>query len=484
MRFKKVLLVNPFYGANKFSIPVVPAGLGYLSEYLIINGIDYDILDMSLGYDLEDLKKCIIESNPDLIGFSIASIRYRHVFDMIGNIKKGFSDKYIVVGGPHISSLREEILKLYPAVDFGIVLEGEKTLLELCMGKEQEDINGLMYRRDGQVVYNEEINSIDNLDLLPFPKYSNFELSRYGYGMSIVTSRGCPYQCIYCSAHAVRKKNRLRTADNVVDEMEYWYQRGYREFGLQEDNPTFNKNRMFEICDEIERRRLKDIIIMCGNGIRADCVDRELLARMKQVGFKRLAIGVEGGNDKILKNLKKGERMDVIKKAISEACKLDFFVSLFFVVGSPGETFHDFQDSVDIALSYPVSNVSFFNLIPFPATELFKWIQKNKYFIIDPEEYLNWNGEIQMAAKPLFQTPEFPAEQRIRALKKAKSVERYVKKRAIEKKFLKIFPVNKVIAYLYALPWIEKLENRFLRSEIFRNTLGKIRDKTRMFFYR
>ncbi len=129
---------------------------------------------------------------------------------------------------------------------------------------------------------------------------------------------------------------RVRCAENVLDEIEYWYERGYRKFNFVDDNFTFYSDRVHEICDGIERRGLNNLKFTCTNGIRADRVDRQLLTRMKEVGFYYIAFGVEGGNEKILKSLKKGETMEPIKRAIKDVCDLGYEVMLFFLVGSPG----------------------------------------------------------------------------------------------------------------------------------------------------
>lgn len=483
-RFNNIMFINPDYRLSKFTTPVMPVGIGYLAESLKINGINYSVFDMALGYDLKDLKRHIIKSKPDLIGISMMSFMYKKHYTIAEFIKRNFPNISIIVGGPHISSCKEEVLKECESMDFAVLQEGEGPLLSLCRGKDVREIKDLIFRKNGNILYSGERESLPDLDSLPFPKYEDFELNKYGFGVSIVSSRGCPFKCIYCSAHAIRNRFRARSARNVADEMEYWYKKGYREFGFQEDNPAFDKKRLLELCDNIETRKIKDIAIMCGNGVRADKVDKEILSRMKEVGFKRLAFGVEGGNNKVLKNIKKGETIEVIKKAIKEACDLNFFVSLFFIVGSPGETPEDVDDSINIALSYPIANVSFYNLIPLPGTELYKWVQDNNYFLIKPEVYLNAGSFIQMGCRPVFETPEFPAKERVRVLRKTKKIERIVKRLEMERKLRAGILLNKLIAYIYTLSWVQKFENSLMRFFIYRKTIGILRSKVRLYFYK
>lgn len=485
IRYKKVLFIYPDYPLTSFTMPVAPTGLGYLAEFLKENGIDYRVLDMRLGYQLKEIKRIILQEWPDLIGISLMSFMYNNHYNLIHLIKKEFPGISIVAGGPHLSTSKAKVMEECPDIDFGIIQEGEAPLLSLCQGQKPSDIPGLLFRDNGSVILNPlALNQELELDQLPFPKYERFELSKYGYGVSLVSSRGCPYSCIYCTASVARQKFRARSANNIVDEIEYWYKRGCREFDMQEDNPTFNRNRIFELCDEIEKRGLKDLVIMCGNGVRADKVDREILARMKQVGFKRLGFGVEAGNNKVLKSIKKGETIEIIKKAIQEACDLEFFVSLFFIVGSPTETPQDVQDSIDIALSYPISHVNFFNLIPLPETELFKWVEENNYFLVKPEVYMNKGSIIQMSCKPVFQTPYFTKRERINALRKGKSIERFIKRRTIRKTLSNLCPLNYIIAWVYMLQLVQHVENQLLRSIFYRKLVDKFRNRIRLLFYK
>lgn len=485
MRYKKVVFIYPNYASTSFTMPVAPTGLGYLAEFLKQNGIDYNVFDMRLGYRFNHLRNFIMHLRPDLIGISLMSFMYKNHYKFIQALKNEFPDIPIVAGGPHISTCKNKVLEECSAIDFGVLQEGEIPLLELCQGEKATNIPGLLYRDNGRIILNPFTHNQEvDLDKLPFPRYKNFELDKYGYGISIVSSRGCPYSCIYCTASLTRRKFRSRGARHTVDEMEYWYNRGYREFDLQEDNPTFDRKRIFELCDEIKKRRLNDLVIMCGNGVRADKVDREILQRMKEVGFKRLGFGVEAGNNKVLKSIKKGETIEVIKTAVQEACDLGFFVSLFFIIGSPTETISDVEDSINIALAYPISHVNFFNLIPLPGTELFQWVENNNYFLLKPEIYLNIGPSIQMSCNPVFQTPYFTRQERIRALKRGKSIEHFIKRRTMIKTLNKIYPFNYLIAWFYMFPVIQNIENQLLRFVIYRKLINNVRNRVRLLFYR
>jgi radical SAM superfamily enzyme YgiQ (UPF0313 family) len=243
--------------------------------------------------------------------------------------------------------------------------------------------------------------------------------------MVIVTSRGCPYSCIYCPVTTtIGRKLRVRSPENVVDEIEFWYRRGYWRFLIADDNFTFYKDRVYGICDQVNRRGLR-IQLNCHNGVRADRVDRALLERMRASGFQGIAFGVEAGTDRVLRTIKKGEHLKDITRAIQDACELGFDVALFFLIGSPGETPQDLEESFKIARTYNISDVRFYNLVPFPGTELYQWVSENNYLLRTPEEYLN--GGMQWVNKPIFETPTLSTKQRKAAFRRGLAIGRRVR---------------------------------------------------------
>lgn len=478
LKYKRVLLVNlPYPGSMERG--TLRAGLGYIAEALTNAGAINKVIDMGLNYTLSDLEKEISLFFPDLIGLPMMTYRYKYNYQLIERIKK-LSRVPIVVGGPHISTFRKAVLDECPAVDLGIVYEGEQTIVELCRGYNPEEIRGLLYRNNGDVCFTGERGLLENLDDIPFPRYKGFELDKYiSRTIPIVTSRGCPYNCIYCTVKtSMGKRVRARSASSVVDELQYWYKRGRKRFGIVDDNFTFYDKRVFDICDEIERRLLSGLELLCNNGVRADRVTKEMLKRMKDAGFSSIAFGVEGGNNKILKSLKKGEKIEAVKEAVGWACELGYEVELHFVVGAPNETWNDIQDSLEIASKYPIGDFHFNNLIPYPQTELFNWVQENDYFKIPPEEYLNTVTPTKNT--PVFETPDLSVKQRIKVMKIAGRLRRKVRRRYYILKLRKfgllgrlaalLFPIDSILnsvretrwAYLFKKRYIQKLLAYFL----------------------
>jgi len=417
MRYKKVLLVNLAYPGYLGNISTPPTGLGSLAQALQEAEIDYGFLDLGFWSYKQEKKRLFSELkkySPDLIGISMMTLCYLDHYELLNSIKKEFPGIALLVGGAHISTFREEALKECWAIDFGVVLEGDKTLVELCQGRAFAEIKGLIYRRGEEVVYAGDREFIQDLDSLSWPRYHNFSLKNYSQTMPIVTSRGCPYDCIYCPVRlAIGRKFRMRSAENVIGEMEYWHKKGYRKFDIWDDNFTLVAPRVYKICDIIEKKGWDDIELGVPNGVRADRVNREMLSRMKEVGFTMLSFGVESGSNKVLQNLRKGETVEVIEQAIADACELGYKVFLYFLIGSPGETWNDFQASLSLAQRYPVAEARFYTLIPFPGTELYDWVKEHNYFAVSPNEYLNIVPHF--SADPCFTTPEMSKEERIKA---------------------------------------------------------------------
>ena len=472
MRFKRVLLVSPptssYLGASR-----PPQNLGYLAQALLESEIDYDILDMRLGYNMKHLQKKIALFSPELIGVTMVSLEYKKTYDLISYIKKLDSNIKIVVGGPHVTALQEKVLQDCSSIDYGVVYEGEETLVELCQEEKSEtEIKGLIRREDNRVVYNGHRVFQNNLDEISFPAYNKFELKKYIKEIPLNSSRGCPFRCVFCPNKLITKKFRWRSAKNVVNEIEYWYNSGYRIFNFDDDNFGFFRERVYEICDEIETRGINEAEFRCSNGLRADRVDRDQLKRMREVGFNYIAFGVDGGNNKMLKINKKGETIEEIEHAIKNACDLGFSVKLFCVIGMPQETKKDIEDSLAIIQKYPIQRVYLNNPIPYPGTELYELIERNGWFLQQPEKYLNAVSE--NVHIPVFETPELTREDRIHILKLCRKIEKKVTREAVKRMYKKFLFVATLAGYFFATDFMQRM---FFKNMLFRKFIERIRYK-------
>lgn len=470
MRFEKVFLISP-PSSSRYGGLRVPAGLGHIAQALQDNRIKYDCLDMRLGYNFRHLKNALLSFRPDLVGISMITLGYKNTYRMISGIKEILPNAKVVVGGHHVTILKQRVLEECSEIDFGVVADGERTIVDLCCNNVlYEDIKGLLFRDKGQIVFSGERPLVENLDDYAFPRYEKFALNKYSKQIPIHSSRGCVFQCTFCPNKLLGRKYRTKSTGYFVDEIEYWYKKGYRQFAIDDDNFTLNKERVYEICDEIERRDLKQLFIRCSNGIRADRVDWPLLKRMKQVGVREVGFGVDGGNNKILGSLKKWETIEKIEEGIRIACELGFDVKIFIIVGTPYEEKADIEDSIKLARKFPVARVNFNNAIPYPGTEMFDYIKENKLFIISPDKYLNDISEEKPI--PVFETPNLRKEERISILKRCHQVEKEVMKNTVIRK-LRRFPLSGIFIKLFFN--VDLFEKLFFKNLFFRKAFEVIR---------
>lgn len=478
MRFEKVLLVDlkATFGGEYFARePSI--SLGYLSEFLSANNIEHEVMDLRLQYSFKDLLNKINDYKPDLIGITMMSLNYKQNYEFIKKIKKAKPRIPVILGGAFMSLFREQAMKECP-FDFGCILEGEHTTLELCQGKPINEIKGLMYRRNGQIVYNGDRELLKDIDSLPFPKYRKFELNKYFQKkeMGIFTTRGCPYNCSYCpSKISIGNKFRARSPGHVIEELKYWHNKGYKAIDIVDDNFTLDNKRIYQICDLIEKNNVK-LNFRMPTGIRADSTDYKLLKRLKEVGFHQITIAVEAGNNKVLKALNKNTTIEAMDECIKNSVKLGYEVSLLFLLGSPSETWADVQDSIRIATKYRVNCVNFFNIIPFPKTALYDYLKKNKLLLKSPEYYLN--SISQHYTEPLFYTPELSVKQRKKLFKITRALNRRIVRDHLMRKANNRF--TRFLLYIWG-SLDERIKFFVLKNEFFYLMKHKLMSKLKLF---
>ncbi|MFH2136989.1 MAG: radical SAM protein [Candidatus Omnitrophota bacterium] len=400
MSSKKVVLIVP---PTMLLTATFPFGLGYMAAILNNLGHSVSICNFTQNkYSLPRVIKKIIELAPDVLGITVYSFSYRECRDIVHGVKRINSRITIVVGGPHISVLPKESLEDLKA-DFAVVGEAERIFPKLIaqagdVNSSFEGISGLAYWLKGQAVLNEGHNIIDDLDSLPFPawelmppdKYNDFasEISSMRMPVApILTSRGCPHRCTFCTAHFVTGyKQRMRSAKNVIDEME-WLIRKYRvqEFLIFDDNFTGDKSHAVSICEEILKREL-DIVWRCAVGVRVNSLDAELLELMKKSGCYQLSLGIETTSDDVLNRSRKSLSFSTTKEKLSLIEKFGFETVGFFVFGLPGETTQSIKDTISFVRNSNIDLPVFSKFVPFPGTKCFKEKFKGKML-----NDINWN---------------------------------------------------------------------------------------------
>ena len=422
-KFNRILLVIPKVQASYAAKLDPHLGIAYLTAILKKKGIRVEIFDFALDYQFPDLVRKVNNFHPDLIGLTMFSFDFLNSYQLINKIKT--SGIPLVVGGVHVSSTKKDVLKKTKA-DYALYGEAETSFLELCQGKELDKINGLIYRdsKSDSIIINSPSQLIHNLDELPFPAWEKFELQKYIYPqegrLQIATSRGCPYNCVYCAVKlSMGLGFRPRSPENVVEEIEHWYGKGFTFFEFVDDCFTLDLNRAKTICDLIIEKGLK-IRWNCANGIRADRVDEELLIKMKKAGCEFVAYGLETGSEKILTQIKKGITLEKSKETFLLTKKVGLKFAVNFIVGLPEETYADALKSVELAKEVPADYVNFSNMVPYPGTETYQYIKDHGTFLLPEETYLT--ESTTKLGEPVFETPEFSLVERRKALQKGRAV--------------------------------------------------------------
>lgn len=440
----KIILVQPTYPTSPMPGPHLPVGLGYLAEQLELNGIEYEVSDLYID-DKDLLFEKIKELRPDYIGISLMSLDIFYNYALIKDIKVKFPKVKIIAGGPHISFIKGKALLECSAIDFGVVHEGEETLIELLNGLDVKEIKGLIYRDNlGNIVYNGNRGFIEDLDKLPFPKYNKFDLPKYGKTISIASSRGCPFSCIFCGAFlSMGKKWRARDASNIIEEILYWYNKGYTNFNFVDSNFFLSKRRIIDLCDFLEKEKID--INMTSEGFRAIDANYEMLNKMKRFGLKSVAVGIESANEEILQNIKKGETLHDIKKCLEILKGLDIAVVAFLIIGLPGETRKHVLNSFKFTFKYSnIKSVYFFNSNPLPGTELYQWAEKNNFLRAKEVQHIYYNIG-GMGKDILIETPELSLKEREILYMLSKVISKLVRLRYETHRIFRVIGLNRLI---------------------------------------
>ncbi|MEA3329255.1 MAG: radical SAM protein [Nanoarchaeota archaeon] len=386
IKLKRVLLVNLSFEkvyaktAIKGVAPSTPPlGLACIAGSLIEEGCELEIFDFNLYLNGEvNYVQKVKEFMPDLVGISFVTPLIKDA-EKVVKLTKKINKKIIVVGGgPHISSFPESALK-ETSFDIGVVGEGDFVIKDIVQNKKLSSIKGIVYRQKEKILLNPRRDFIQNLDDLAFPAYHLYSKEKYKVPSAIArknpvawveTSRGCIYGCTYCNKSCFGRTFRVKSPERVVEEFIKIKKMGFKEIHLTDDGFTANLKRAKDICDQIIEKKVY-IPWSTITGIRVDCVDLELLKKMKQAGCYRVYFGIESGAQKIINNIKKGITLDQVKRAVFWAKKAKLEVAGYFMIGLPGETKRTMQRTIDFAKELDLDLAKISITIPLPATEMF-----------------------------------------------------------------------------------------------------------------
>ena len=404
-----------------------PIYLAYLVAIVRESGYEVGFLDAILEeLSIEDFAERVKEIGPDIVVLECSTPSINFDLQSAAAVKKVSPSTQTVLIGSHPTVYHKEIMAENPSVDGICRGEFDYTVRDLVRaraeGRDWSDVLGLTWRRDGEVKVNPARPVIENLDEIPFPARDLVDSPNYRQGTfrgkhptTVITSRGCPFHCIYCLwPNTLYGHNfRSRTAKNVVDELEECVNKyGIDEVYFDDDSMALDKERMLEICRLIVDRGIKfEWISQC----RVDSMDEEVLRAMKKAGCRYIRFGVESGSPRMLKLMKKGITTEKAMEAFRLARKVGIRTQAFFLFGLPGETEETVRETIEFAKKIKPGSAQFAVAIPHPGTELFDTTTEKGWI-----RYESW--EDFSSCLGMIETPEFPLDAaekaRVRAYKK------------------------------------------------------------------
>jgi radical SAM superfamily enzyme YgiQ (UPF0313 family) len=394
---KKALLIKP---RDSYSYAVIPnLGLGYLAASLRKHGFQAEILDCNKKQlNPKEFESYLKENDFHLIGFQVYTNSLMSAKQMIEMVKAASPTSIINIGGPHPSGDPEHVLNFFPQADCAIVGEGEEAIVELmkleksqmCDANLLSKINNIAFRDAVKGITVNTVKLCEDLDSIPNPAWDlidprTYPISPHGtfsksYPVApIITSRGCPYLCTFCAGFkSTGRKLRRRSVKMVLDEINYLYKvYGVREFHIEDDNFTLQKEYVMEFTDSLCSSGLK-IWWACPNGIRADRLDKEMLLSMERSGCYSFGLGIESGSNRVLKLMKKNDTIERIEEKVSlikDNTRIN--ITGFFLLGYPEESEEDILKTLRFSKRLRIDKASFSPVMPLPGSEIYEaWKKK------------------------------------------------------------------------------------------------------------
>ena len=416
----RIFLISPcsktFYGDPRYP----PGGIAMIGAVLLKAKHLVRALDMRFSsVSDETLMKEINEFQPEIVGFSITNWDVLEAVRLAGKIKSVIPDVCVIFGGPQASLCPTETLQ-YPEVDILVLGEGETSIVELVEALEKRhtlsEVKGIAYRDTNlNPVSTEKRPLIEDLSRLPLPAYELFDPPAYRatgeLRLGIMSTRGCPYQCTFCTGRKVMGRLiRNRPPAEVMAELVYWYKKyGVTHFCFLEDNWLGQHKNALELLDQLEEAQLP-ITYSLEVGVRGDALTEEICERLKKTGCTIVAIGIESVNPEVLRLAKKGETLEDITRGIRAAKAVGLFVKGYFIVGLPGDTKTKVKEAVAYCRREKIDMPRFALAQAFPHTELAEWVAKHGEFYHEPYEYVLHHTD-ELHGDVHYDLPDFPKKE-------------------------------------------------------------------------
>jgi len=386
----RILLVYPpislkdTYSKVSFAAPIMPPlGLAYIAAVLEQNNFDVKIIDcVAEKLNYEDLLKRVNEYKPSIIGFNANTSSYSKAQKTINKIKHEHSDIITVIGGAHASAMPKKVLTETPSIDIVLFGEGEDTFLEIAnkvkKNENLKDIDGTGIRQNNRVIINKERNIITSLDKIPFParhllknfmSYSHTPIRSTEFIISVITSRGCPFNCYFCDQTIFTKEWRSHSTEYILQELKMLKNNyGDCKIVFEDDNFALSEKRTTDICKKMIKDKLNLKWSCC---IRADKINGNTLKLMKRAGCEGIYIGIESGNHNQLKLINKNLNINQIIKCVHIAKKVGIKnIHGSFIIGLPKDNKNTIKQTINLACQLPLTGATFNLFVPYPNTKL------------------------------------------------------------------------------------------------------------------
>ena len=368
---------------------MAPLGLLSVAAWLEKSGHDvyvHDCLGPKVPSGTDEIVQSILSVKPELVGISATTSGFIDGYELVRHIKTIDPKVKNIFGGVHISSIGADLLERFEHIDYLCMGEGELTLTQLADGNAPETIDGLVWRNNGRVVSNPQRAHIADLDSLPFPAYEKLDGFPQGYnlplfsyiyspGATMVTSRGCPYQCSYCDRSVFKKGFRYNSADYIYEHMQYLRHRfGVRHINIYDDLFTANRKRIETLCDLLTTKPLG---IQFNCAVRTGHADNRLLKMLKKAGCLQVSLGIETGDMALMEEHKPGVRIDDVSDTIKRIQSAGLRAKGLFMMGLPGETEASIRKTSDFALSLGLDDMNMSKFTPFHGAPVWSTIKEN-----------------------------------------------------------------------------------------------------------
>lgn len=388
----EILLLNPPFTSHgyktigEYASRSFPVGLGALSGALKRGGFSFSVLDAdALDLSMDKVFATIAQRKPRVIGMSTYT-PYAHMMEMMVKEIKRLSKNSVVVLGGHHAFAKKGYLLDETLSDVIAIGEGETIFPALCdaalNGKDLDVVKGIYFRREGRILYTGDNAYMENLDDLPMPSYESFPMDRYrghfyrrwtsGYRSpfgNIITSRGCPFNCGFCSNVMWGRRVRFQSPERVMREIDHLVKyHGIRQLSFFDDTFTIDMRRAGEICDLLIERDY-GLDIYCST--RVDFLDEGLTRKMARSGFKWIGIGIESGNERILKKISKNQSVKRCSEALHTIAANRIAVFGSVILGYPEEDKSTLNDTLSFLLKNPVHLPQFNIFVPYPGTPIY-----------------------------------------------------------------------------------------------------------------